>query len=138
MARLATYISFPGNAREAFTYYQEVFGGELEITGYGNMDTSGFPFQPGPDAVGHASLLLPGGEIAGGDVVDDKDYPLQDTAYSMLYTLDDPESARTIIQRLVSDGGAQTMPFELAPWGSWYGQVFDKYGVMWAFSVEAG
>lgn len=137
MTRLATYISFPGNAREAFTYYQEVFGGELSISGYGDMDTSDFPFQPAPDAVGHASLLLPGGEIAGGDVVDDNEYPLKDTAYSLLYTLDDPDNARSIIERLVADGGSQPMPFELAPWGQWYGQAFDKFGVMWAFSVEA-
>jgi len=28
------------------------------------------------------------------------------------------------------------MPFEKAPWGDWYGQVFDRFGVMWAFSSE--
>ena len=138
MARLAAYISFPGNTREAFTYYQEVFGGELNIMGYEGMDTSGFPVQPGPDDVGHASLLLPGGEIAGGDVVDGKDYPLRDTAYSLLYTLDDPKEARALVQKLVDDGGSEGMPFEMAPWGGWYGQAFDRFGVMWAFSVAAG
>lgn len=137
MAQLATYIAFPGNTREAFTYYQDVFGGELDITGYEGMDTSGFPVQPGPDAVGHASLKLPGGELTGGDVADEKDYPLRDTAYSLLYTLDDPEHARTVIRRLVDDGGSQAMPFELAPWGDWYGQAFDRFGVMWAFSVPS-
>jgi len=29
------------------------------------------------------------------------------------------------------------MPFDVAPWGGWYGQAFDQYGVMWAFSVPA-
>lgn len=28
------------------------------------------------------------------------------------------------------------MPFEKAPWGGHYGQVKDKFGVLWAFSVE--
>lgn len=137
MARLATYISFPGNAREAFTYYREVFGGELNIMGYEGMDTSGFPVQPSPDAVAHVSLLLPGGELTGGDVVDDKVYPLRDTAYSLLYTLEDPDQARGIIEKLAADGGSQPMPFDLAPWGGWYGQAFDRFGVMWAFSVAA-
>jgi PhnB protein len=27
------------------------------------------------------------------------------------------------------------MPFEQAPWGDWYGQVFDRFGVMWAIST---
>lgn len=137
MARLATYISFPGNAREAFAHYQEVFGGELNIMGYEGMDTSGFPVQPAPDAVAHASLLVLGGEITGADVGDGKDYPLRDTAYSLLYTLDDPEQARGIIEKLTSGGGSQHMPFAMAPWGDWYGQAFDRFGVMWAFSVPA-
>ena len=29
------------------------------------------------------------------------------------------------------------MPFEKAPWGDYYGQVFDRYGVMWSFSASA-
>lgn len=138
MSRLATYISFPGNAREAFTYYHEVFGGELSIMGYEGMDTSGFPVQPGPDMVAHASLLLPGGEIAGADVADDKVYPLRDTAYSLMYTLEDPEQGRALFQKLVDNGGSVAMPFDLAPWGDWYGQAFDRFGVMWALSVPGG
>lgn len=137
MAQLATYIAFPGNTREAFTYYHEVFGGELNIMGYEGMDTSGFPVQPAADAVGHASLQLPGGELTGGDVMDDKEYPLRDTAYSLMYTLDDPDEARVLIQKLVDGGGSQPMPFDLAPWGGWYGQAFDRFGVMWQFSVAS-
>lgn len=30
------------------------------------------------------------------------------------------------------------IPFELAPWGSYYGQVFDRFGVMWAFVSAEG
>lgn len=33
-------------------------------------------------------------------------------------------------------GGELNQPFEEAPWGGWYGQVFDRFGVMWAFSCE--
>lgn len=28
-----------------------------------------------------------------------------------------------------------SMPFELAPWGDHYGQVTDRFGVMWAVVV---
>ena len=137
MARLATYISFPGNAREAFTYYQEVLGGELNFMGYEGMDTSDFPVPPSTDAVAHASLVLPAGELAGGDVMDDKEYALRDTAYSLLYTFDDPDQAREVIEKFAADGGSQPMPFDRAPWGDWYGQAFDRFGVMWQFSVAA-
>lgn len=38
--------------------------------------------------------------------------------------------------KLVAGGGEINMPFEEAPWGSYYGQAFDRFGVMWAFDVE--
>lgn len=37
---------------------------------------------------------------------------------------------------MLAHGGDVGMQFEKAPWGDWYGQVFDKFGVMWSFSCE--
>lgn len=137
---LATYITLPGTTAEAFEHWHEVFGGDLQILRYGDMPPmEGMPFTPDPQSVAHVTLSLPGGELAGGDVMDGKDYPLRDTAYSLLYTVDTTQEAETAIGRLVEGGGTVSIPFEKAPWGGWYGQVFDRYGVMWAFSVdEAG
>lgn len=67
---------------------------------------------------------------------DSTDYPVRGTAYSLLYTTDTPEEARGYIEALIGRGGSEGMPFEKAPWGDWYGQVFDRFGVMWAFSCE--
>jgi PhnB protein len=134
---LATYISLPGTTAAAFEHWHEVFGGELEILRYGDMPAmEGMPFTPDPQSVAHVTLSLPGGELAGGDVMDEKDYPLRDTAYSLLYTLESTQEAESVIQKLVDGGGSVGMPFERAPWGGWYGQVFDRYGVMWALSVD--
>lgn len=134
---LATYISLPGSTAEAFEHWHEVFGGELNLLRYGDIPMEGMPFEPDPRAVAHVTLSLPGGELAGGDSVDDRDYPVRDTAYSLLYTVDSPDEARRLIGLLVAGGGSANMPFEQAPWGDWYGQVFDRFGVMWAFSAEA-
>lgn len=140
MATLSTYIAFPGNAAEAFTHYQEVFGGELDLMRYGDVPPmEGMPFQPDPQAVAHAHLDLDGGSISGGDQMPgEEEYGLRDTAYSLLYSVDDVERARELIDKLVAAGGSVNMPFELAPWGSYYGQVFDRFGVMWSFDVDAG
>ena len=76
-------------------------------------------------------------DVFGGDAMDDEhDYPVRDTAYSMLYTVDSPTEAEDYIQKLVDAGGSVGMEFEKAPWGDWYGQIFDRFGVMWAFSCE--
>src|SRR5690606_37049419 len=135
---LATYFAFDGNTAEAMEHWHDVFGGELTIVRYGDMPPmEGMPFEPDPNAVAHSTLKFKGGEIAGSDNMDfEKEYPVRDTIYSLLYTLDDPDEARGYIDKLVAAGGEIGMPFEEAPWGDWYGQVFDKFGVMWAFSCE--
>ncbi|SHJ57442.1 PhnB protein [Tessaracoccus bendigoensis DSM 12906] len=134
---LATYIALPGTTAEAFEHWHEVFGGELNLMRYGDMQLEGMGFEPDPNAVAHVTLTLPAGVLAGGDAMDDgKDYPVRDTAYSLLYTTDTPEEARGLIQKLLDGGGAVGMPFEQAPWGGWYGQAFDRFGVMWSFSCD--
>lgn len=135
MPNLSTYLAFPGTAKEAFTHYQEVFGGELQLLTYGDLPPMGGPFTPEPDAVAHARLDFEGGSITGGDELPGKDLPIRDTAYSLLYTHEDVEAAKVLIQRLVDGGGSINMPFEPAPWGGTYGQVFDRFGVMWSFDV---
>lgn len=135
---LATYISLPGMTAQALEHWHEVFGGTLSILRYGDLPPmEGMPFEPDPQAVAHGTLELSAGTIAGGDSMDpENDYPVSGTAYSLLYTTDTPEEARGFIERLVDGGGAVGMPFEKAPWGDWYGQVFDRFGVMWAFSCS--
>lgn len=135
---LATYIALPGTTAEAMEHWHDVFGGELSILRYGDVPMPGMPFEPDPNAVAHSTLVMPGGTIAGGDAMDDgHDYAVEGTAYSMLYTTDDPDEARGFIDKLIAAGGREGMPFAKAPWGDWYGQAFDKYGVMWAFSCAA-
>lgn len=134
---LATYIALPGTTGEAMQHWHEVFGGDLKIQRYSAVSTDGMPFDPDPEAVAHATLTLPVGVIAGGDAMDfENDYPVRGTAYSLLYTVETPAAARDYIEKLVAAGGSIGMPFEKAPWGDWYGQVFDRFGVMWAFSCE--
>lgn len=135
--RLSTYISLPGTMADAFAHWHEVFGGELNVQTYGDAPMPGMPFEPDPTAVAHGVLVTPGGTITGGDSMDpENDYPVRGTAYSLLYETDAADEARELIAKLIAGGGAEGMPFEQAPWGGWYGQVFDRFGVMWAFSCE--
>lgn len=137
MSSLASYLALPGNTAEAMEHWHDVFGGQLQIVRYGDMELEGLPFDPDPNAVAHATLTLPVGVIAGSDVMDDQDYPIRDTAYSLLYTTDTQDEAKRLFQKLVDGGGTVGMPLEEAPWGDLYGQVFDRFGVMWAFTCEA-
>lgn len=135
MAGSTPYISFPGTAREAFEYYREVFGGTLEVMTYEDIPMEGMPFTPPPGAVAHAQLR--GGllTLAGGDDIGENPPPLDGSAYSLMLMPDTVEEGRTLIEKLTSTGGSLEMPFELAPWGDHYGQVKDRFGVMWQVDV---
>lgn len=133
------YISLPGNAGEAFAYYRDTFGGELEVMTYDEFpDLSGFPFAPPPGAVAHG--VLTGGllTLAGGDSIASPGQelpPLGSDVYSFLIGLDSVEEAKALIEKVTSTGGRLAMPFELAPWGDHYGQVTDPFGVLFAIVV---
>ncbi len=126
------YISFPGNAAEAFPYYRELFGGELDLQTYGDADLDGLPFTPPPDAVAHAQLRAEGIAISGGDAMGGQLPPLRSDVYSFLLAVDSVEEGSAFIEKVTSTGGEIAMPFEVAPWGDTYGQVVDRFGVKWA------
>ena len=55
-SRLNPYLSFNGDAREAMEFYRSVFGGDLNVSTFGE---SGMPDGPGADKVMHAQLETP-------------------------------------------------------------------------------
>lgn len=133
--RLLPYINFPGNGAEVLTHYHEILGGTLDIQRYG--DTPGdFPFSPPPDALAHGRLVTDTFAIAGGDDLGEPNgRTLGSDTHSFLLESDDVDEATRLIGRFLDAGATEAMAFERAPWGDHYGQVTDRYGVLWAFVV---
>lgn len=131
-------ISFPGNAKAALTFYHEVFGGELDIMTYGDIPPmEGMPFEPDPASVAHADLTAPGLHLTAGDDPGATAGALRSDAYSILLGTDTVEEGRELIEKLAADGGEVVMPYELAPWGDTYGQVRDRFDVLWQVDTAA-
>ncbi len=99
------------------------------------------PFAPpAPESVAHAQLHGGLVTLAGGDAVSppggEEMPPLESEVYSFLIGLDTVDEARALIGTMTSSGASLAMPFELAPWGGdHYGQVKDRFGVLWALVV---
>ena len=132
--RFSPYISFPGNAREAMTYYQDIFGGELNIQSYEGMEDA-MPFTPPKDAVAHSELVADAVVIAGGDAMGAEQPGLASEVYSFLLSFASADEAAPLWEKFTSTGASVVMPFELAPWGQFYGQVKDPFDVLWSFSA---
>lgn len=126
------YISFPGNASEAFPYYHDLFGGDLQLMTYDSMPPmEGMPFTPPPGTVAHATLTAPGITLTGGDGMGDNLPQLANDVYSFMLEFGDEDEARAFIDKVASGGGEMAMPFEVAPWGDRYGQIRDRFGIRW-------
>ena len=128
----APYISFPGNAAEAFPYYRELFGGELSLMTYDQFpSTEDFPFDPPHGSVAHATLEAPGITLTGGDAMGEALPEPRNDVYSFLLGFDTEDAARAFLGKVTDTGGQMAMPVAGAPWGDRYGQGHDPFGLPW-------
>ncbi|WP_309108510.1 VOC family protein [Arthrobacter sp.] len=126
--RLNPYIGFRDNAREAMTYYQSVFGGELTMSTFGEFQASEDPGEQ--DKIMHAMLTTDSGMVLmGADTPNGMSYNPGDN-FSVSLSGEDEAELRGYWDRLSSDGRI-TVPFEPAPWGDTFGMCTDKFGVPW-------
>ena len=130
MTGLVPYLHFDGTAREALTFYHQVFGGELILhtfTDFGRTDGPG-------DAIAHGILSGPV-ELFGADV--DRDTPplrIEGILFALLGTADAATLESWFTQ--LSAGGTVTDPLQLRSWGAHDGQLLDRFGVTWLIGYE--
>jgi PhnB protein len=131
--RLNPYLNFQNNAREAMTFYESVFGGELTVSTFADFQASADPAEQ--DKVMHSQLETPDGLVLmAADTPAGMEYQRQ-AGVSVSLSGDDEARLRGYWDRL-SEGGSVTMPFEKAPWGATFGMCVDRFGTSWM--VNAG
>lgn len=137
MARVCTYLNFPGNTEEAFNFYKTIFRSEFN----GGMQRFGdLPVMEGQPPLSEADkkliihVELP---IINGHVLMATDAPA-----SMGFTLtpgnnmhislepDTKAESKRLFDELAA-GGTTTMPLQDMFWGAYFGSCTDKYGINW-------
>ena len=129
-SRLNPYISFKDTARDAMEFYKSVFGGELNVSTFGEYGDTG----PGADNIMHAQLETPSGyTIMASDTPDRMPYePGNNITVSL--SGDDSDELRGYFEKL-SEGGNVGMPLEKQMWGDEFGQLTDKFGIGWLVNI---
>jgi PhnB protein len=122
------YLFFGGNAAEAFTRYQEVFGGELTLLRMG--DVPGGEVPPGQeDVVIHAALVSGDLLLMGSDDPVNPDFgPVQGMMCS--YDAADEADARRVFDAL-AEGGEATQALEPSFFSVAFGMCTDRFGTPW-------
>lgn len=144
MARVTTYLNFPGNTEEAFNFYKKVFG--TEFSGKGIQRFGDIPAEAGhppvPDNIKKMVLHveLP---ILGSHVLMATDAP-KEMGFELIqgnnmHICLEPET-REETKRLfasLSKGGNITMPLEDMFFGAYFGECTDKFGINWMVNCLA-
>jgi PhnB protein len=131
MADPTPYVLFPGTAREALTFYSDVFGCAVALHTFAEFNRADGP----ADAIAHGSLT--GGSVAlyGADVSGDERPVRSEGLMLALLGTADPTTLRTWFSRL-SEGGRVVDDLQKRPWGDFDGQVIDRYGLHWLIGFE--
>jgi PhnB protein len=137
MAKVSTYLNFPGNTEEAFNFYKSVFGGEFMG---GIHRFSSIPPQEGAppmaeedkNLIMHVALPILGGHLLmGTDAPESMGFKVNfgNNSYISLHP-DTREEARRLFGAL-SAGGKVESELQDMFWGDYFGSFTDKFGVNW-------
>lgn len=139
MATIDPFIHFNGNAEEAFTFYQSIFGGAFTtISRYKDISSPAYPIAE-TDAnrimyialpIGKTDLLKAADTLTIMGQVQEKD-----NRYTVTITAESKEEADKLFTGL-SAGGKVEMPLALGPWGNYFGMFEDKFAVQWMVDFD--
>ena len=128
------YLMFGGSCRDAFTRYQEIFGGELVLLPMKDMPAEVEVPAEQADLIMHAALTFEGHLLMASDVPADGFGPVQGMFVN--YSVGDVAEAERVFEAL-ADGGEVTMPLAETFWSPRFGMCVDRFGTPWMVSAEA-
>lgn len=136
--KLNPYLNFNGNAKEAFTFYQSVFGGELFLK---RMDEIPEMMTTLPEeeknCLMYVSLPLSNGQtLMASDILPSMGHKLKigNNNYISISPASRKEAER-LFRELSTDGKIE-MPLEDMFWGDYFGSFEDKFGVHWMINYN--
>ena len=129
---LSLHLTFQGNCREAFLFYEHVLGGRIvSMLTYGNSPMAEQVPPMLHDKIVHATLSVAGGMVAGADVLPEQYTPPQ--GFYVLLSVDEPADAERAFAAL-SEKGVVRMPLQPTFWSPRFGIVVDRFGTPWEVS----
>jgi PhnB protein len=127
------YLMFGGNCREAFTRYQQIFGGDLALLSMKDMPPGEEIPAGKEDLIMHAALTI------GDNLLMASDDPTTDSVsvqgMQVNYSVTDPAEAQRAFKAL-AEGGQVNLPIGPTFWSPMFGMCTDRFGVPWMVGAE--
>lgn len=129
------YLFFHGNCAEAFTRYEEIFGGELFM-----MKMSDAPPSEEPVPAEQADLILHAALKVGDGMLMASDDPTGEVGriegIQVSYSSADVDEVRRVFDAL-AEGGQINQPLTETFFSPAFGMCVDRFGTPWMLSAEA-
>lgn len=128
-----THLNFHGQARDALTFYQSVFGGELAAIAYKDAGAVQNPTE--------ADQIM-WGQVSGGngfrvmayDVPSAMDWDAGTIPFFVSVRADDEDELRGYWDKL-QNGADVIQPIGPAAWSPLYGMLRDRFGITWVLDI---
>jgi PhnB protein len=127
------YVHFAGTARQALSFYGDVFGCSVQLHTFEEFNRTDGPAQ----AIAHGFLTDGPVQLYGADVAGDEPSVRCEGMMLTLLGTASPAILADWFSRL-SEGGRVVDDLQVRPWGAWDGQVIDRYGLHWLIGFEDG
>ena len=133
MAFINPHINFNGNAEEAFTFYQSVFGGEfVNILRFKEMASPENPVAESEEnKIMHIALPIGKNILMGNDVPEGMGRVNENENRSKIAISAESRDEADRLFTGLSAGGTVEVPIGDSPWGSYFGMFRDRYGIEW-------
>jgi len=137
MARVSTYLNFPGTTEKAFDFYRSVFGTDFDspISRMGEAPPN--PGQPplserDKNLVMHVALpILAGHVLMGTDATESMGFTVDHRNAISINLEPDTRAETKKLFAALSKGGKVETPLQEMFWGALWGSLVDQFGVRW-------
>ena len=142
MARVSTYLNFPGNTEEAFLFYKSIFGGEFEghIARFGDIPaTENMPplTEEQKNKIMHICLPILGGYLLmATDALPSMGFTVTTGNNNYINLEPDTREETERLFKGLSAGGKIESELQDMFWGDYFGSCIDKYGIRWMFNCS--
>ena len=132
--KLNPYLSFDGNCREAFQFYEKCLGGKItfmQTIGESPMAAQSPPATHG--RVMHTTLQV------GEQVLQGADAPIgqftQPAGFCVAVHFTQADEGERVFNAL-SDGAMVQMPYQSTFWAKGFGMLIDRFGIPWIVNAD--
>ena len=131
---ITPYLSFNGNCREAFQFYEKVLRGKIAfMQTYGQAPEAEKTSPESRDKIMHVRMTAGDYVLMGSDAP--PQYFSKPQGFSISLNVNDVAEAERLFNAL-ADNGEVKMPIAETFWAKRFGMVIDQFGTPWMVNCE--